>query len=64
MATVFEIFQKGMSHNYDSVVTSYDFPSIDTAESPDPYLITHHPQEVWGYEDEKLIMGIVSPTPQ
>ena len=45
------------THGNGSIVTSYDFPYINTA--PNPYLISHHPQDVCGYEDEKLIKGIL-----
>ena len=43
------------------IVTEYEFPSLDSADSPDPVLICHQPNEVWGYEEGKLVLGIVSP---
>ena len=36
-------------------VKAYEFPAERNAESPDPHLIMHHPNEIWGYEDEKLM---------
>lgn len=41
-------------------VLIYEFPSKTTAESSDPYLILHHPDEVWGFEEGKLILAVVS----
>ena len=44
----------------DDQEVQYEFPCTAAAESPDPYLILHHPNEVWGFEEGKLILGIVS----
>ena len=41
--------------------TMYEFPLSTEATSADELLILHQPSEVWGYEEGKLILGVVSP---
>ena len=45
----------------DSDFISYDFPAAETAASADPFSIIHHPDEVCGFDKDKLVLGVVSP---
>ncbi|XP_041455501.1 uncharacterized protein LOC121408186 [Lytechinus variegatus] len=40
--------------------SQYEFPSLAAADNADPYLMIHHPDELWGYEEGRLILGVVS----
>ena len=43
--------------NSESSVPSYHYPSASDAENK---LILHHPTEVWGFDDNQLIIGVVT----